>query len=112
MTKDGLVLNTLTSYGTNDSQPTVWTGYVLSNYPLFTEDILTRGGAVFGGLVKRYLLEGYVASWNIIYASLPVTVFVDSCGVIVGYDYFSPNLRTRVVTEFFNTALGPVAIEH
>ncbi|KAL5364824.1 hypothetical protein BJX96DRAFT_158015 [Aspergillus floccosus] len=88
----------------------MWTGYVLSNYPLFTEDILIQGGAVFGGLVKRDLLEGYVASWNLMYASIPVTLFVDSCGVIVGYDYLSPGLRTRVITDFFNTAVGPVKL--
>ena len=33
---------------------------------------------------------------------IPVTVFVDGCGVVVGYDYFSGGLRTRVITEFFN----------
>lgn len=32
----------------------------------------------------------------------PVTIFVDNCNVVVGYDYFSPGLRTRVVTEYFN----------
>ncbi len=33
---------------------------------------------------------------------IPVTVFVNNCNVVVGYDYFSPGLRTRVVTEYFN----------
>jgi hypothetical protein len=33
---------------------------------------------------------------------VPVTVYVDDCDVIVGYDYFSPERRTRVITEFFN----------
>lgn len=61
-TKDGLVLNTLTSYEGNSTQPIVWTGYVNSNYPLFTEDLLIQAGAVFGGLVKRDLLEKHVAS--------------------------------------------------
>jgi hypothetical protein len=61
-TKDGLVLNTLTSYEGNSTKPTVWTGYVNSNYPLFTENLLIQGGAVFGGLVKRDLLDKYVAS--------------------------------------------------
>ncbi|KAF3398179.1 hypothetical protein F1880_006494 [Penicillium rolfsii] len=106
-TKDGLVLNTLTSYEGNTTQPTVWTGYVNSNYPLFTEDLLVQGGAVFGGLVKRNLVDKHVASWNLMYSSIPVTFFVDSCGVLVGYDYFSPDLRTRVITDFFNTAIGP-----
>lgn len=34
--------------------------------------------------------------------AIPVTVYVNSCNVIVGYDYFSPGRRTRVVTDFFN----------
>lgn len=37
---------------------------------------------------------------------LPVTVYVDKCNFIVGYDYFSPNERTHVMTAFFNTAAG------
>ncbi|OOQ82800.1 hypothetical protein PEBR_37350 [Penicillium brasilianum] len=108
--KEGLVLNNLTSYEVNSTEATVWMGYVMSNYPLFTQDFLIRGNAVFGGLVKRNLLAEHVASWNIMYSSIPVTVFVDSCGVIVGYDYFSPGLRTRVVTDFFNTAVGPLKL--
>lgn len=98
----------------------------MSNYPLFAEDFLIKGGAVFAGLVKRDLQRGHVASpssilretiadnlqWSLLYSMLkiPVTVFVDSCGVMVGYDYFSPGLRTRVRTEFFNTAVGPVQL--
>jgi hypothetical protein len=34
--------------------------------------------------------------------AIPVTVYVDGCDAIVGYDYFAPALRTRVITEFFN----------
>jgi hypothetical protein len=35
---------------------------------------------------------------------IPVTVYVDlDTGMVVGYDYFSMDLRTRVVTEYFNT---------
>lgn len=60
--KEGLVLNNLTSYEVNSTEPTVWIGYVMSNYPLFTEDFLIRGDAVFGGLVKRNLLAKHVAS--------------------------------------------------
>lgn len=33
---------------------------------------------------------------------IPVTIYLDDCNTIVGYDYFAPNLRTRVITEFFN----------
>jgi hypothetical protein len=38
--------------------------------------------------------------------AVPVTVFINNCNVVVGYDYFSPGLRTRVVTMFFNTKVG------
>ncbi|KAL3490351.1 hypothetical protein BJX62DRAFT_252015 [Aspergillus germanicus] len=110
-TADGLVDNTLTSFGNYPAQqPTVWRGYVQSNYPLFTEDILIAGNAVFGGLVRKTHMEGLVASWNIMYTSIPVTVFVDGCGVMVGYDYFSPGLRTRVTIEFSNTLVGSVKV--
>lgn len=34
--------------------------------------------------------------------AIPVTVYVNNCNVIVGYDYFSPGRRTRVATDFFN----------
>lgn len=37
-----------------------------------------------------------------------MTVFVDSCDIVVGYDYFSPGLRTRVITDLFNVAVGDI----
>ncbi|RHZ43941.1 uncharacterized protein CDV56_102991 [Aspergillus thermomutatus] len=109
MTADGLVDNTMTSFGF-DMRPVVWRGYVLSNYPLFAEDMLVQGGATFGGLVERDIVRGRVAAWNLMYASIPLTIYVDACGVMVGFDYFSPLLRTRVITEFFNIDVGPVKV--
>lgn len=41
---------------------------------------------------------------------IPVTVYVDGCNVVQGYDYFSPGERTRVTTSFFNTRVGKVDI--
>lgn len=41
--------------------------------------------------------------------AIPVTVFLDQCNVIVGYDYFSPTRRTRVMTEFFNIVIGSIS---
>lgn len=41
---------------------------------------------------------------------IPVTAYINACNVVVGYDYYSPNERTRVVTEFFNTGTGAVRI--
>ncbi|RAH63718.1 uncharacterized protein BO66DRAFT_444701 [Aspergillus aculeatinus CBS 121060] len=87
----------------DEATPTVWQGFVNSNFPLFPEDILITYGAVFGGLVRRRFNADLVAAWDIMYQGLvPVTLYVNHCNVMVGYDYFSPGLRTRVVTEYFN----------
>ncbi|KAM0343533.1 hypothetical protein ACHAPU_008428 [Fusarium lateritium] len=102
VTKSGLVDNKLTSYDAT-SNSTSWRGYVNSNFPIFQKNILVHAGAVFGGLVQRQFMPSPVAAWNMMYQDIiPVTVYVDECNVIVGYDYFSPELRTRVVMEFFN----------
>ncbi|KAJ5975089.1 hypothetical protein N7481_008796 [Penicillium waksmanii] len=101
-TKDGLVDNTLTSYD-ESGKPTMWRGFVNSNFPLFPESFLIDNDAVFGGLVDRQFNDGPVATWNIMYqGAIPVTVYVNNCNIMVGYDYFSPGLRTRVITEYFN----------
>ena len=34
--------------------------------------------------------------------TVPVTFYVSNCNIVVGYDYFTPRLRTRVITEYFN----------
>lgn len=86
VTKEGLVENTMTSFSGNYTSPTVWSGYVMSNYPLFKGDFLVKDGAVFGGLVRRDLLEGQVASVSI----LKVTCFSgpnceSSREILVGY---------------------------
>ncbi|POR31896.1 Uncharacterized protein TPAR_07907 [Tolypocladium paradoxum] len=107
VTKEGLVDNTLTTYGGNSATPDVWRGYVNSNFPLFAADMLVASEAVFGGLVQRPFVRGLVASWQIMYqGAIPVTVYVSSCNVMVGYEYFSPDLRTRVITNYFNTEVG------
>ncbi|KAH7258460.1 hypothetical protein FSOLCH5_007413 [Fusarium solani] len=104
VTKSGLVDNTLTTYTPGSSKPEVWRGYVNSNFPIFQKDILVKGGAVFEGLVQRKFIPAPVAAWSLMYQdAIPVTVYVDNCHVVVGYDYFSPGLRTRVINEFFNT---------
>ncbi|KAJ5198478.1 uncharacterized protein N7498_007595 [Penicillium cinerascens] len=102
-TKEGLVDNTMTTFGHKSNEPTIWKGFVNSNFPLFPEDILVKNGAVFGGLVRRQFNEDLVATWNIMYQGVvPVTIYVSNCNIMVGYDYFSPVLRTRVITEYFN----------
>ncbi|KND91845.1 hypothetical protein TOPH_03446 [Tolypocladium ophioglossoides CBS 100239] len=107
VTKEGFVDNTLTTYSGNSTKPDVWRGYVNSNFPLFAADILVTSEAVFGGLVQRPFVHGLVASWQIMYqGAIPVTVYVSNCNVMVGYEYFSPDLRTRVITNYFNTEVG------
>ncbi|KAJ5748988.1 uncharacterized protein N7511_010684 [Penicillium nucicola] len=102
-TEEGLVDNILTTYSHDSQEPVIWRGYVNSNFPLFPEDILVKNEAVFGGLVRRQFNDDPVAAWNIMYQGvIPVTVYVSNCNIMVGYDYFSPELRTRVVTEYFN----------
>ncbi|KAB8069454.1 hypothetical protein BDV29DRAFT_50558 [Aspergillus leporis] len=109
VSENGLVDNTMVSFTEDFNKPGVFHGYVHQNFPLWTTDVLVQNKAVFGGLVERDFVSGKVASWNIMYqGTIPVTVFVNSCNVIVGYDYFSLELRTRVVTMYFNTQIGPV----
>ncbi|KAM0226635.1 hypothetical protein ACHAP5_012379 [Fusarium lateritium] len=103
VTKSGLVDNTLTTYDHKHSKPNVWRGYVNSNFPIFGQDILVKAGAVYQGLVKRDFISSPVAAWSIVYqGTIPVTVYVNECSIVVGYDYFAPQLRTRVIMEFFN----------
>ncbi|KAF4457920.1 hypothetical protein F53441_273 [Fusarium austroafricanum] len=103
VTKSGLVDNTLTTYDPKKSRPSVWRGYVNSNYPILSKNTLIESGAVFEGFVQRDFIPTPVATWSIMYQNaIPVTVYVNECGVVVGYDYFAPELRTRVIMEFFN----------
>ena len=62
VTKEGLVDNTLTTYGGNSTEPDVWRGYSNSNFPLIKQDVLVKAGAVFGGLVHRQFVKGRVAA--------------------------------------------------
>lgn len=64
VTSDGLVDNVLTIY--NGTTPYVLQGYVNSNYPIFQQDFLVKGDAVFGGIVTRQF-NGDVASVSTIF---------------------------------------------
>ncbi|KAJ5889845.1 hypothetical protein N7504_010655 [Penicillium tannophilum] len=102
VTEDGLVDNTLSTYYSS-SNVVVWKGYVNSAFPLFARDFLVTNKAIFGGLVKRRFHEGYVASWEIMYqGAIPVTVYVNNCNLVVGYDFFTTGERTKAITEYFN----------
>jgi hypothetical protein len=54
--------NTLTTFGHQSNKPTLWRGFVNSNFPLLPEDTLVKYGAVFGGLVRRQFNEDLVAA--------------------------------------------------
>ncbi|KAF2476600.1 uncharacterized protein BDR25DRAFT_375597 [Lindgomyces ingoldianus] len=111
VTDAGLVDNTVTTFLGSSEKTEVWRGYVNSNFPLFLESILVESGAIFTGLAKRDLVTEWTASWSIMYQGvIPVTVYVNGCNNVVGYDYFTPSERTRVVTEFFSTTAGAVRI--
>ncbi|KAJ4302881.1 hypothetical protein N0V90_001772 [Kalmusia sp. IMI 367209] len=107
VTDEGLVDNIVTTYSDDSENTTnVWRDYVNSNFPIFDKTILADSGAVYAGLVERRIVKGLVAAWDIMYQGLiPVTIYVDDCNAIVGYDYFSPVDRTRVITEFFNVQI-------
>lgn len=77
VSESGLVDNTLTTYGWNSTTPSVWRGYVNSNFPIFRDDILVEAGAVYEGLIRR----DFVPS--------PVAAVRDLCHI----DFFSVNRR-------------------
>jgi hypothetical protein len=67
--------------------------------------VLDHAASIIGGSQRTQTNRHF--QWSILYLGvIPVTVFVDSKNVVAGYDYFSPNLRTRVVTLYFNTILA------
>ncbi|KAF2161499.1 hypothetical protein M409DRAFT_28227 [Zasmidium cellare ATCC 36951] len=102
-TSNGQVSNVMITYEANSTRPSVWTGYVDPGFPIFQPRILLDSQAVFSGLVQRPFFNDKVASWNILYGGeLPTTVYTTDCGVVIGYDFFSPSLRTRAITQFFN----------
>lgn len=62
VTKSGLVDNTLTTYDPKKSKPSIWRGYVNSNYPILNKTVLIDNGAVFEGFVKRDFTPNPVAA--------------------------------------------------
>ena len=47
--------------------------------------------------------------WKIILSNAgPVTVFLDSNGVVVGHDFYNVETRTGIVTRFFNIEFGEI----
>lgn len=52
----------MTTFDHKSNEPIIWRGFVNSNFPLLSEDILVENGAVFGGLVRRQFNEDPVAA--------------------------------------------------
>jgi hypothetical protein len=47
--------------------------------------------------------------WKIVYENSGlVTVYLDSSGTVVGYDFYDVSTRTGLVNRFFNIVLGKV----
>jgi hypothetical protein len=128
---NGLVSNILYTFTPSIAfPPSVFSDYINPGFPIFTQDILQANGAIFTGLTHR-AKNGRAASvsclrvhcslvdfadlgvqWSLMYQNaIPVTVFLNDCNTVVGYDFFAPELRTRVVTEFFNIEIGLVLDE-
>jgi hypothetical protein len=78
VTKEGLVDNTLTTYDPAVKKPSIWRGYVDSNYPIFAKDILIAAGAVFEGLVQRNFNEALVAAVSLQYHRFPCLLSANS----------------------------------
>ena len=62
VTDSGLVDNTMTTYNHNSTTPSVWRGYVNSNFPIFQKNILVEAGAVYERLVQRDFIPSPVAA--------------------------------------------------
>ncbi|KEF63760.1 uncharacterized protein A1O9_01738, partial [Exophiala aquamarina CBS 119918] len=108
VTPDGQVLNKLRLVGPSvGSSPTCFVDHVENaGFPLITADILKTNNAAFGGIVNDPVV-GSTQSWNLLVAnSISVIVYLDVDNVLVGYDFWGAERRTKSLTRFFNTAVG------
>lgn len=47
--------------------------------------------------------------WNLLYAGvIPVLAYLQKTTVLVGYDFWSEFMRTKVFTRFFNVEVGSI----
>lgn len=91
------------------STPSIWSGFVsLPNFPIVSGDFLITSKAVFAGTTTDQY-AGQLTNWNILYGNtVPANVLVDDYGIIHGWDYWSPNERTYVITRLFNIVAGHI----
>jgi hypothetical protein len=80
--------------------------FVKGAWTLFEEDILVKSNAIFAGKVEgRWLgTAASVSPEN----SDPVTVYLDSSGTVVGYDFYDVTTRTGIVNCSFKIELGEI----
>jgi hypothetical protein len=98
-------------------------------FPLVIGDFLRNLSAVFGGVVqdsfmgwaqsvskfRSALLESIVlsssltlnAKWNVLFGgSIPAIIYLDANNILLGYDLWGAERRTKVTTRFFNIVVG------
>lgn len=47
------------------------------------------------------------AQWNVLFGgSIPAIVYLDTNNVLLGYDFWGAERRTKVITRFFNIVAG------
>ncbi|KAL9038356.1 MAG: hypothetical protein Q9214_005309, partial [Letrouitia sp. 1 TL-2023] len=109
VTDDGLVLNKYFLISPSIASKPNCTQYSTNpGFPLIGPDFLTSARAVFVGEIDDEF-NGRVTSWDILYQGrIPATVNVGSDGGVTGYDFFAVDLRTRVITRFFNIVLSEI----
>lgn len=131
VTTDGRVLNKLRHVGPSvGSPPTCFVDHVENaGFPLVTTDILKSNNAVFGGVVNDpvvgftqsvsfalrsrnlvlLIADSMSPQWNFLYAnSISVIAYLDRDNLLIGYDFWGAERRTKVLTRFFNTAVGKI----
>ncbi|RGP72921.1 hypothetical protein FLONG3_6559 [Fusarium longipes] len=107
-TFDDNVDHNMTVFQRVSDKPKSWRGYDVVSFPILTKKMLINGDAVFIGQVTRDF-AGRGVGWMIMdQGKNPLTVYLNPCNGVIGYDYFLRGEKTRVVTEFFNTNITTV----
>lgn len=53
--------------------------------------------------------DQHLSKWNFIYGNrIPVIAYLDTENLLVGFDFWGADQRTKVMTRFFNTAIGSI----
>ncbi|KAI6774858.1 hypothetical protein HG530_001616 [Fusarium avenaceum] len=102
-THNDMVDHTMIMFDTGERCPNTWRGYDRLSFPVFSKKMLIDGGAVLTGTVKTNL-SGRGVGWIIMDNGRNIlTIYLNTCNVVIGYDYFLWDTNTRIVTDFFNT---------